>query len=70
MTPLRRRMIEDLRVRNMAPSTQQNYIRCVASFARHFHRSPDRLGPEEIPAFQVLAMRLLAQSRHSRTRVQ
>ena len=53
MTPLRRRMIEDLQVRNFAASTQDNYVRCVARFARHFGCSPDRLGPEQIRAFQV-----------------
>ena len=53
LTPLRRRMIEDLQVRNFAPSTQDNYIRSVARFARHFRCSPDRLGPEQIRAFQV-----------------
>ena len=53
MTPLRRRMIEDLQVRNFAASTQDNYIRSVARFARHFRCSPDRLGPEQIRAFQV-----------------
>jgi site-specific recombinase XerD len=46
-------MIEDLQVRNFAPSTQDNYIRSVARFAQHFRRSPDRLGPEQIRAFQV-----------------
>ena len=53
MTPLRRRMIEDLQVRNFAPSTQHNYIHSVARFAQHFGRSPDRLGPEQIRAFQI-----------------
>ena len=53
MTPLRRRMIEDLQVRNFAPSTQDNYVRSIARFAQHFGRSPDRLGPEQIRAFQV-----------------
>ena len=53
MTPLRRRMIEDLQIRNFAPSTQENYVRCVAHFARHFGCSPDRLGAEQVRAFQV-----------------
>ena len=53
MRPLRRRMIEDLQVRNLAPTTQQTYVRCVARFARHFSCAPDRLGAEQIRAFQV-----------------
>ena len=53
MTPLRRRMIEDLQVRNYSPATQKGYLHCVARFAQHFGRSPDQLGPEEVRAFLV-----------------
>ena len=53
MKPLRQRMLEDMQIRNLAPSTQQAYIKAVANFARHFNLSPDQLGPEEIRAYQV-----------------
>jgi integrase/recombinase XerD len=53
MTTLRQRMLEDMRVRNFSPRTQQTYISLVARFARHFRRSPELLGPEEVRAFQV-----------------
>jgi integrase/recombinase XerD len=53
ITPLRRRMIEDMRVRNLSPVTQRCYVHAVAKFARHFDRSPDRLGLEEIRAYQI-----------------
>ena len=53
ITPLRRRMIEDMRVRNLSPVTQRCYVHAVAKFARHFNRSPDRLGLEEIRAYQI-----------------
>jgi hypothetical protein len=48
MTELRRRMLEELRLRNYSPHTQRAYIRCVAAFARHFRATPDRLGPEQV----------------------
>jgi len=53
MSPLRRRMIEDMTVRNLAPATQQSYLYAVARFSRHFARSPDRLGLEQVRAYQV-----------------
>ena len=37
MTPLRRRMIDDMTLRNFTPATIQAYVRCVARFARYFH---------------------------------
>src|ERR1700676_1768817 len=53
MTALRQRMLEDLRIRNYAPTTVACYIRSVAEFARHFNKSPDQLGPEEIRSWQL-----------------
>src|SRR5262245_39337069 len=53
ISPLRRRMIEDMTVRNLSPATQQSYLNAVSKFSRHFGRSPDRLGLEDVHAFQV-----------------
>ena len=52
MTPLRQRMIEDMRIRNFTEQTQTSYCQYVSQFARHFRRSPEHLGPEDIPAYQ------------------
>src|SRR5271169_6905186 len=53
MTLLRQRMIEDMQVRNLAPHTQATYILHVSVFARHFRKSPELLGPEEIRDYQL-----------------
>jgi integrase/recombinase XerD len=53
MTLLRQRMIEDMQVRNLAPHTQSTYILHVSLFARHFRKSPELLGPEEIRDYQL-----------------
>lgn len=53
MSPLRRRMIEDMKVRNLSPRTQRCYVHAVAKFARHFKRSPDRLGLADLRDYQI-----------------
>ncbi len=53
MTTLRQRMTDDLRLRNRSARTIKTYIACVAHFARHFQKSPELLGPEEIRQYQV-----------------
>jgi integrase/recombinase XerD len=53
MSPLRRRMIEDMTVRNLSPATQRSYLHAVTKFSRYFGRSPERLGLEDVRAFQV-----------------
>ena len=53
MTTLRQRMIDDLRVRNRSAHTIRIYTDCIAHFARHFGKSPELLGPEEIRQYQV-----------------
>jgi site-specific recombinase XerD len=53
MTKLRQRMLEELQRRNYSPSTARQYLRDVAAFAEHFHRSPDRLGAEQIREYQL-----------------
>jgi integrase/recombinase XerD len=52
-TPLRERMIEDMRIRGMAEKTQQAHIRGVRDFAAFLGRSPDTATPEELRAYQL-----------------
>jgi hypothetical protein len=53
MTPLRRRMIEDMVLRRLAPTTQKHYVRAVAMFAKHFNASPDTLDYEDVRSFRL-----------------
>jgi len=53
ISPLRQRMIEDMRIRKLEPKTQSGYIRAVRHFAIWFGRSPDQAGPEDLRLFQL-----------------
>ena len=53
MTILRQRMLEDMQVRNLSVHTQRSYVQQVSQFARHFEKSPELLGPEEIRRYQL-----------------
>jgi integrase/recombinase XerD len=53
MTSLRQRMTEDMKVRNLALNTQMSYVQQVSLFARHFNKSPEQLGPDDIRAYQI-----------------
>jgi site-specific recombinase XerD len=53
MSELRRKMVEELQLRNYSPHTQRAYLRCVADFAQHFKAAPDKLGPEHVREYQL-----------------
>ena len=53
MSPLRRRMIEDMAIRKLAPKTQQGYIRTIKDFAVFLGRSPDTASFEDVRRFQL-----------------
>jgi len=48
MTPLRQKMMESLELRGVSPKTIKLYIDCVARFARHYGKSPEQLGRDEV----------------------
>jgi len=53
MTALRRRMRDALQLRHYSDHTIRASLHCVAACARHFHTSPDRLGPEHVRTYQL-----------------
>jgi integrase/recombinase XerD len=53
MSPLRRRMIDDMQIRNLTPNTQRVYVANLVRFACHFRKSPDLLGPAEIRTYLI-----------------
>ena len=53
VSPLRQRMIEDMRMRKLAPKTQSAYIRAVRNFAKYLGRSPDTASDEDLRRFQL-----------------
>ena len=52
-SPLRRRMIEDMTVRNLSPATQRSYVPAVSKFSRFFGRSAETLTLEDVRTYQV-----------------
>jgi hypothetical protein len=59
MTPLRQRLLEDMQIRNLSVNTQRSYVEQVSRFARYFSQSPEVLGPEEIRAYHLQALRIV-----------
>ena len=53
ISPLRRRLIEDMAVRRLDPKTQQQYIRHVKKFADFVGRSAEKATPEDVRRYQV-----------------
>jgi len=53
ISPLRQRMIEDMRMRKLSPKTQGAYIRSVRQFARYLRRAPDTATAEDLRNYQL-----------------
>jgi integrase/recombinase XerD len=64
MSEMRRRMEEELKLQGRSPCTSKAYLSWVARFAKHYHRSPEQLGGEQVRAFLV---DLLGQGKLSRS---
>jgi integrase/recombinase XerD len=62
ISPLRRRMIEDMTIRKLAPKTQEGYIRTVKNFAAFLGRSPETASLEDVRRFQLHLARNGAQA--------
>lgn len=52
-TPLRERMIEDMRIRGMGDKARKAHIRAIKDFAGFLKRSPDTATPEDLRAYQL-----------------
>jgi Phage integrase, N-terminal SAM-like domain len=53
ITPQRKRMVEDMRVRNFSANSQRAHLQRVRAFAKYFGRSPATLGSDDIRAWQL-----------------
>lgn len=51
VTPLRQRMVDDMRLRGLSAKTQEAYVGAVRQLATHYHRSPERISEEELRAY-------------------
>jgi hypothetical protein len=70
MTPLRQRMIDDMRLRNFSPHTAKNYLKAVERLAKHFGLSPDKISQEQIRQYLLYLIheRKIAWSTYNVTR--
>jgi integrase/recombinase XerD len=57
MTPLRQRMIDDMRMRNLSDHTVEAYVRAVAKYAKHFGKSPEQLDRKHVREYLLLLVR-------------
>src|SRR4051794_9391538 len=53
VSPLRRRMIDDMTIRHFGAKTQADYIRTVRTFAAFLGQSPDQAEPEDLRRFRL-----------------
>jgi len=57
VTHLRKIMLEELERRNYSERTMRHYLRFVERFAKHFGKSPDKLGPDHLRSYQAYLLK-------------
>lgn len=67
MTILRQRMIEDMQLGGFAVRTQEAYLRAVQQLAKHYHKSPDELGEEDLRQYFLYLKNVKKVSRSTQT---
>jgi hypothetical protein len=53
MTPLRQRFIEDMQLRNLAPTTQRSYLHYIGEYSKFYNTSPDKLDLEAVRQYEI-----------------
>ena len=53
MSPLRTRMMEDMRIRGMGDKAQKSHIRAIKDFTKFLGRSPDTASSDDLRAYQL-----------------
>ncbi len=51
MGALRTKMIEEMKLRNFSPRTQESYVSAMVGLVRHYRQSPDQLSQDEIRSY-------------------
>ena len=67
MTPLRKRMTEDLQLKGYSERTQQMYVRAVRQLAQHYNKSPDKITEEDLRDYFLYGKNIKKWSRTTST---
>jgi integrase/recombinase XerD len=57
MTPLRKRMLDELQLRNLSACTTRAYVGAVERFSKYFQKSPEKMGPEQVREYLLHLIR-------------